>query len=120
MDIDENDQAKTALCMHAGLYQWKRMPLGLVNAPGTFQRALDIILLSFRWRICLIYLDDVVIFSRSIEEHMDQVEDTLKTLGEAGISLNFAKYKFFAKETVYLGHDIKPGRLEMQRAHTNV
>lgn len=60
----------------------------------------------------------VIIFSKGIEDHIQEVDDILRMLGEADVSLNFAKCTFFAKEIVYLGHDIKPGRLEIQKAHT--
>jgi len=59
------DREKTAFTTHAGIYHWLSMPFGLTNAPATFQRALDIILSGLKWQLCLVYLDDVIIFSAS-------------------------------------------------------
>lgn len=78
------------------------MPFGLLNAPATVQRALDIILSNFRWQTCLVYLDDVVIFSRTLYDHLKNVDDILSALGKSGISPNFEKCEFFTKEITYL------------------
>ena len=75
--MEGNARGITAFICHSGLYQFKRMPFGLTNAPATFQRTLDILLSQFRWRCCLVYIDDVVIFSRSIEEHLTHVAEIL-------------------------------------------
>ena len=62
MPIAERDQDKTTFTSHVGTFCYKRMPFGLRNAPATFQRALDIIQSGVRWKTCLVYMDDVVIF----------------------------------------------------------
>lgn len=57
------------------------MPLGLTNSPGSFQRALDAILTKYKWEMCLVYLDDIIILSKSIEEnigHVDDIQENLK------------------------------------------
>ncbi len=82
------ERAKTASSCHAGFYEWVRMPFGLTNALATFQRALDIILAWLKWRSCLVYLDDVIIFSQSVGDHIRQVDEVLTALREAGVSLN--------------------------------
>ena len=61
--VAEEDRPKTTFTCHAGTYQFNRMPFGLMNAPATFQRMLDILLSGYRWKSCLIYLDDIIIFS---------------------------------------------------------
>ena len=66
----------------------------------------------------MVYVDDFVIFSNSVEEHIDRVDEILQTLGDAGVSVNFEKCKLFSKSITYLGHIIQPGRLEVDRAHT--
>ncbi len=75
--IAEEDQAKTAFTTHAGLYQFKHMPFGVTNAPSTFQRALDIVLSKYKWQTCLAYIDDGIVFSKPVEDHMYQVDDVL-------------------------------------------
>jgi Reverse transcriptase (RNA-dependent DNA polymerase) len=66
--MKETDRNKTAFVTHCGVHRFKRMPFGLCNAPATFQRALDMILARVKWKTALIYLDDVIVYSRSIEE----------------------------------------------------
>ena len=84
------------------------MPFGLRNAP--FQRALDIILSAVRWQSCLIYLDDVMVLSRTTEEHLRHVEEILTLLRPAGITLKLTKCSFFQPKVDYLGHVITLGK----------
>jgi len=68
--IVDGDREKTAFICDKGAYHYKRMPFGLTNAPATFQRALDIILSGVKWQSCLVYLDDVIVYSKTQEEHV--------------------------------------------------
>lgn len=111
LKIAEADREKTAFVCHAGTFQYRRMPFGLTNAPATFQRALDVILSAFTWKTCIVYLDDVVIFSKDIEAHIRDVDKILTIMESAGLTLNIAKCHFFTKDLMYLGHKIRPGSL---------
>ncbi len=85
------------------------MPFGLTNAPAAFQRTLDILLSRYRWRTCLVYLDDVIVFSKSFEDHLRHVEEILHVLRGDGLSLMLRKCNFFKESVDYLGHVIRPG-----------
>ena len=111
INIAEEDRDKTTFVCHRGLYRYRRMPFGLRNAPACFQRALDIILSGVRWRTCLIYLDDVIVFSKTLTDHIDHLDEVLTLLGDAGISLKLRKCSFFQRKVTYLGHVILPGKL---------
>ena len=111
--IAERDRVKTTFTSHMGTFRYKRMPFGLRNAPATFQRALDIILSGVRWKTCLVYIDDVVIFWKTEEEHSAQVSHVLTLLEEAGVKLKLKKCFFFHQRVEYLGHVITPGRLSV-------
>lgn len=89
------------------------MPFGLTNAPATIQRALDIILSGLKWQICLVYLDDVIIFSATPTQHIRDVDTVLTRLREAGVTLNLEKFSWFSREVEYLGHLISPGRVHV-------
>jgi len=78
--IAPEDREKTAFVCHEGAYQYKRMPFGPTNAPATFQRALDIILSGVKWQSCLIYIDDVIVYSKTGEEHIGHVDHVLRLL----------------------------------------
>ena len=94
------------------------MPFGLRNAPATFQRALDIILSEVRWQSCLIYLNDVIVLSRSTDEHLRHVDEILTLLRRAGITLRITKCSFFQPKVDYLGHVITPGNLQVATENT--
>ena len=116
--VANDDRDKTTFTCHAGCYRFKRMPFGLCNAPATFQRTLDILLAGLRWKTCLVYLDDVIVFSKTFDEHVKHVQDVLTILQRAGISLKLKKCNFSTKAVEYLGHVIKPGRLEVATKNT--
>jgi hypothetical protein len=116
--VDPADRDKTTFTSHYGIYRFIRLPFGLRNAPGTFQRAVDIILSGVKWKTCLVYLDDVIVFSSSREAHMRHVDEALTLLERAGLSLKLAKCQFFKDTVNYLGHVIRPGRLGVAEKNT--
>ena len=94
------------------------MPFGLTNTPATFQRTLDIVLSQFKWKTCLVYLDDVIVFSKNIEDPLVHVGTVLDALRDALITLKLTKCDFFTNTVKYLGHVIRPGTLEVDEAAT--
>ena len=116
--VAKADRDKTTFTCHEGCYRFKRMPFGLCNAPATFQRTLEILLAGLRWKSCLVYLDDIIVFYRSIEDHFTHLGEILAILKEAGLSLKLKKCNFFTKTVDYLGHVIRPGKLEVAEKNT--
>ena len=116
--LNEEDREKTAFTSHAGTFQWNSMPFGLCNAPATFQRTLDILLSGYNWRSCLVYVDDVVIFSSTFDDHVRHVREVLTALRAGGLSLKLKKCTFFSPTVDYLGHVIRPGPLEVAEKNT--
>jgi Reverse transcriptase (RNA-dependent DNA polymerase) len=86
--VHPDDRAKPTFTSHEGLYRFLRMPFGLRNAPATFQRFVDITLAGLIWKICLVYLDDIIVFSKSNEKHLEHLDAVLNRLFRAGLSLN--------------------------------
>lgn len=113
MPVAEEDRSKTAFTCHAGCFEYKRMPFGLCNAPATLQRTLYIILSQYRWHTCLVYLDDIMIFSPDHDTHIRHVDEVLIALRSAGVSLKHRKCKFFSDSVDYLGHVTTPGKLHV-------
>ena len=72
--LDPRTRQKTAFISHEGLFQFKVMPFGLTNAPDTFQRLMDVVLGRLKWSCCLVYLDDIIVYSRTFTEHMHHLE----------------------------------------------
>ena len=113
LPIAKDDQDKTTFTCHSGSFKWRRLPFGLRNAPATFQRAMDIILSGVRWKFCLVYLDDIIVFSATREDHLSHLRSIFKLLREAGATLRLKKCEFFKTQVRYLGHMILPGKLKI-------
>ena len=80
------------------------MPFGLCNAPSTFQRCMEIVFIGLQWKILLIYLDDIIIFSETFETHLDRIRQVFKRLQAAGFKLKPSKCELFRSEVTFLGH----------------
>ncbi|POM59836.1 putative Transposase [Phytophthora palmivora] len=105
IEVAPDDRDKTAFTTKKGLYRFIRMPFGLMNAPSTFQRMMNNVLRGLIWTMCLVYLDDIVIFTRGrIERHVVQVATVLERLARAGLTLKLKKCTFAAESMEYLGH----------------
>lgn len=102
--LTEEAMAKTAFSTARGHYEFTVVPMGATNAPAHFQRAMDMLLSGLNWEICLVYLDDIMIFSETWEEHLRRVDQVLTRLAEAKLMLKWSKCKFFCNSTQFLGH----------------
>ena len=78
--LDEADKTKTAFTTPFSLHQFNMMPFGLCNAPATFQSLITRVLAGLHWSVALVYLDDIIVFSPTIEEHFDQLEKVFQAL----------------------------------------
>ena len=94
---------KAAFVMNEGLFQFRVMPFGLCNAPATFERLMDRVLYDIRWSRCLVYLDDVISFGRSIPEALARLEEVLNRLSDFGLKLKAKTCTFMQTEVVFLG-----------------
>ena len=99
---------KTAFTCHMGLFQYRRMPFGLMNAPATFQRLMNQLFQGGEWDFVFIYLDDILIVSSSVEEHRLHLKKVLQRLDEAGLRLKPSKYHFVKRQIYYLGYTVSP------------
>ena len=99
---------KTAFVTHNGLYEVNVMPFGLTNSGASFQRLKGHILRGLEYRFALIYIDDIIIFSKSIDEHLTRLEEGFRRLREADVKLNPKKCSFVKQRIEYLGHVVTP------------
>ena len=95
---------KAAFVTNEGLFQFRVMPFGLCNAPATFERLMDRVLCGMRWSRCLVYLDDVISFGKSVPEALMRLEEVLTRLSEFGLQLKAKKCTFMQTEVAFLGH----------------
>ena len=103
VEMDPADAEKTAFTTICGLYQFKVMSFGLCNAPATFERMMEIILSGLHWETCLLYIDDVIIFADSFEQHLERLSEVLSRLQTAGLKLSPKKCQLFKKKVCFLG-----------------
>lgn len=106
--MDQSSQEKTAFATHVGLYEFQVMPFGLCNAPATFQRLMEKVLHGLVGKICLVYLDDVLVLGNNIVEHLDNLRQVWDRLRKAGLQLKPSKCHLLKKEIEYLGYVISP------------
>ena len=106
LELAEEDIEKTAFRTHRGLFQFKRLPFGLRNGPSIFQRVMQSILAPYLWIFCLVYIDDIVIYSKSYEEHLLHLDQVLAAIEKAGITLSPKKCHLFYGSILLLGHKV--------------
>ena len=106
IELDEESKPKTAFTTPQGLYEFRVMPFGLCNSPATFQRAMQCCLEGLNWEIALCFLDDIIVFSRTFEEHIERLQKVFNRLREHNLKLKPKKCEFFKTEVTYLGHKV--------------
>lgn len=115
--VAKKDRDKTEFVTRRGLFRFVRMPFGLANAPGTFQRMMDADLRGLVWQSCLVYLDDVIVFTKGdVAQHVVELAAVLERLSRAGLSLKAKKCTFGAEKLEYLGHELDGDGCDRWRA----
>ena len=104
LEMDFSSREKTAFTTHCGLFEFLVMPFGLTNAPSTFQRLKESVLHGLNWKVCLVYLDDVIVFSQSFDLHLQHLRLVFQRFWEANIKLKPSKCHFAHSQVNYLGH----------------
>ena len=104
--MDPESKEKTAFSTPYGHLEFNRMPFGLKNAPATFQRVMDQVLTGLQGIELFVYMDDIVIYATSLEEHSRKLKSLLGRLKTAGLALQPEKCYFLKREIAYLGHVI--------------
>ena len=104
IQVEPADRPKTAITTPFGLFEAVRMPFGFANAPATFQRLMVKIFREDIFRVLLVYLDYLIIYSGSFEEHLETLNMVFSKLKEHGLVLKGPKCQLFKKDVKYLGH----------------
>ncbi|KMQ83515.1 integrase core domain protein [Lasius niger] len=102
--VNPKDKEKTVFSVGSGLWQFRVMPFGLCNAPATFERLMEKVLREVISKICLVYLDDVIVFSKTFEEMMINLRKVFLCLRMANLKINPKKCSLFSRKVKYLGH----------------
>ncbi|KAE8242421.1 hypothetical protein A4X03_0g8040, partial [Tilletia caries] len=106
LGVVPEDRWKTAFVCHRGLYQYKRVPFGLRNAPAVFQRMMDKVLGNLRWQQAIVYIDDSVIATDDLDEHLRALDTLLRNAEEVGLRFSPAKCTFAVPSLTLLGRKV--------------
>lgn len=106
LEMEPSDRPKTAFTTPFGIWQFRRMPQGLTNSPATFQRTMEKVMAGLNLQEVITFLDDLIVFSDSLEEHEERLMKVLKRIADFGLKLSPSKCKFFQTKVKYLGHEI--------------
>lgn len=101
--MSDESKHKAAFITQEGIYNWKRMPFGLMNAPISFQTVMTHILRGINFKFCLVYVDDILVFSKSFKDHISHLEQVFSRLRDANLKLNPEKCDFVKDKIKYLG-----------------
>lgn len=113
IEVREHHKERTAFTVGPlGFFEYNRMPFGLVNAPATYQRLMEQCFEGLHLDICYIYLDDIIIFSKTFEEHLERVEKVLQRLREKNLKLSPKKCEFFRQQVKYVGNIVSENGIE--------
>ena len=106
LEMAEDSKELTAFRSHRGLYQFKRLPFGYRNGPSVFQRVMQGILSAYLWIFTLVYIDDIVVYSKTFEDHLKHVDLVLKSISQAGITLSPPKCHLGYQSLQLLGQQV--------------
>ena len=102
MALKDESQNLTAFITPMGLYKWKRLPMGLASAPGAFQNLMELVFSGLSYDVAMVYLDDIIVFGRNFEEHMERLELVFCRLQKSGLKIKGSKCKFPQKRIHFL------------------
>ena len=118
--LDEQSKEKTAFVTHRGNYQFKRMPFGVSNAPAAFKALVNKVLRNIVFSYALCYVDDVLIMSRSPEEHCEHLREIFDRFRQANLRLNPSKSRVAIRQVLYLGHILSTDGISVDQKKVSV
>jgi transposase InsO family protein len=116
--VAEEDRDKTSFATREGTFQFRKMPFGLSCAGATFQRLMDIVLSGLNHECCLVYLDDIILYSTSVRQHLDRLRLLFERLRRANLKLKPSKCSLLKKEVGFLGHVVSGDGISTDKTKT--
>ena len=118
--IKHVDVEKTGFITHVGLFKMMKMPFGLCNAPSTYQRLMTSVLQGLLGRICIAYLDNVIVVSKRHADHVANLKAVFERIRAAGLKLKPAKCNLFCEQVLYFGHVVSSAGINPDPAKLRV
>ncbi len=116
--MDPKDIDKTAFVTKQGLFRFTVMPFGLCNAQATFERLMELVLSDLNWKICLIYLDDVIVYGGDFYNALDRIKQVWQRIREANLKLKPSKCCLMRDRVPFLGHSVSREGVEVDPMKT--
>ena len=102
--LHPDDRDKTAFITRRGQFRFRVLSMGLCNSPSCFQRLMDLVLRGLTWSSCLVFIDDVIVMSRSFDQHLEHLAAMFQRMREAKLKLKPSKCHLFRRVVKFLGH----------------
>ncbi|HYN44668.1 MAG TPA: reverse transcriptase domain-containing protein [Candidatus Limnocylindrales bacterium] len=104
--LHEDSKVYTGFATRSGFYQWKYLPMGFKNAGAAFQRQMDTVLGNMRFKFCIPYIDDIIIYSQTFEEHINHLKQVFEQFRKFGLFVKMSKCEFCMDRMDFLGHEV--------------
>ncbi len=104
--LDEESKEFTGFATRSKFWKWRVLPMGMKNSSGAFQRKMDKVLGNLKWKSVMCYIDDLIIYSKTFEEHLQHIQEVMERLEEAGMYIKLSKCAFGMESIDFLGHTI--------------
>ena len=116
--LDKSTKFKSAFITHSSIYEFNRLTFGMINTPMTFQSLMTKILKNHTFQIALMHIDDLLVFSKDIDQHLYHLDLVFTNLRKANLKLHPSKYKFATKQVKYLGHIVSKDGMQVNPENT--
>lgn len=118
IELDPETREKSAFVTHEGVFQFLRMPFGLRNAPMSFQLLMSHVLKDQNWKYVLVYIDDILVFSKDFDTHLKHLNEVFKRLQQANLTLKPSKCQFAVDQVMFLGHILSANGVKQTKFRT--